>query len=281
MPAYKRQVAAGNQRSIMWYINGFGFPTGGSPSDPSQGAAGSSAILIRGIKTSAPAIPNPDTVQVTGDDDLIAEFYFNNIGSRGFEITYSIEDLDVLATHLGIILQNWGEARVAIMDNVNAPERDMGFVFQSRAKKQDSGVAGQKAWGGLVVPLSTYTPLGRVQFEERGAAVFHGYVVPQLAGYDPFGITIQSSQYGTSGGRLMPFTSEYPLMLHAHRGNGALSTFTLDYKPISAAKTAAVSNRVALTVSSVATSSPYSETFGSTPAGAAAITTIYEHDAAA
>lgn len=278
MAPFKKQVAAGYQRCYAWFVDDNGLPTGSGVSAPSNGATGSAATWIRGVQEASPTIPSPDNVQVPGDDDLIAEFTFASLDSRGFEIQYAIEDLDFLATLLGVTLQNWGEARVAIMDIVNPPDRNMGFIFQSKAKKQDVGVMGQKAWGGSIVPIAQVQPLGRATFSGRTGASFRMYVTPQIAGYDPFGLTIQSALYGTSGGRYQPFTSEYPLTLHVHGGTGAVTQFTLDHKPVSVAKTAVYANRVAATVNSVATSSPYSETLSAAPAGSARVVSIYEHD---
>jgi hypothetical protein len=89
-------------------------------------------------------------------------------------------------------------------------------------------------------------------------------------------VTILDSNTGTTGLRYRPFTSEYPITMHAHTGTGALSTFTLDYAPLSAAKTSVTSARLAQTVSSVSTSAPYSVTISGTPIGGAQIVTVYE-----
>jgi hypothetical protein len=279
MATFNEHLAAGTAYAFGWFIDSNGFPTGGTSSAPSQGAAGSAAFRIRGIKSASPTIPDPERVPVTGDDTLLAEFQFASIATRGFNIEYSIESLTLLSRLLNTTIQTWGEARVALLDIPNPPDYNMGFILQGKAKKQDTGVAGQAAWSGIIMPLSTATPLGRSTFEERGAAVFRYSISPQIAGYDPFGITFGSAVYGQGGalgGRYMPFDSEYPVTLHTWRGTGALSTFTLDYQPVSAAKTPGYSNRVALSTSSVSTTAPYSVTYGSTPAGAAAVVSVYE-----
>lgn len=277
MPAFNKAAAAGNQRSFAWFVDGNGFPLGADTSAPASGATGSGAFQIKGIKTASPTIPEPDVVQNTGDDDLIAEFTFPSIATRSFTIEYAVEDLAVLARILGVTLQTWGEAKVALLDIANPPERNMGFIFQSKAKKQDAGVAGQGGWNGVMVPIATATPLGRGAFEERSAAVFRMQITPQLAGYDPLGVTIQSANYGTTGARYIPFNSEYPLHLMRHTGNGSATEFMLDYQPVSVGKTAAYANRVAASVTNVSTSTPYSETVAVAPASNAALVTVYEH----
>jgi hypothetical protein len=279
MASFTKGAAAGNQRAFAWFIDDNGFPTGATNTAPSAGATGSGAFQIKGVKTASPTIPESDTVQVTGDDDLISEFSFASLTTRAFTVEYSVEDLTVVAAMLGTTLVTWGEVKVALLDIVSPPERNMGFIFQSRAKKQDSGVMGQAPWHGAIVPIATAEPLGRASFDERGAAVFRMRITPQIAGYDPFGVTIQSANYGTSGGRYATFLSEHPLHLMRHTGTGAIAEFTLDYQPISAAKTPVYANRVLQTTSSVSTSAPYSYTTSGNPASGAAIVSVYEHEA--
>jgi len=276
MATFTEWIAAGNAYAFLYFIDNNGFVTGGSPTAPSQGAAGSAALRIRAIKSAAPTIPDPEVTQVTGDDDLEGEFQYPSIASRRFNVEYSIESHSRNATLLNVTQQQWGEILAVPMDIPNPPDYNVGVILQSKAKKKNTGVDGLAAWSGVIVPLATATPLGRAGFDERGAAVFRLSISPQKAGYDPFGITIQESTYSTSAARYLPFTSEYPITLHAWRGTGALAQFTLDYQPVSAAKTPGYSNRVLLSTSSVVTTAPYSVTFGSTPAGAAAINVVYE-----
>ena len=279
MTTFNEHLAAGTAYAFGWFIDSNGFPTGSTTSAPSQGAAGSAAFRIRGIKTASPTIPDTEKTPVTGDDTLLAEFQFGSIATRGFNVEYSIESLTLLGRLLNVTLQTWGEARVALLDVPTPPEYNMGFILQGKAKKQDTGVAGQTGWAGIVIPLATALPLGRATFEERGAAVFRLSVSPQVAGYDPFGITFGTAVYGqggASGARYMPFDAENPVVLQTWRGTGALATFTNDYQPVSAAKTPVYVNRVLATTSSVVTTAPYSTTLSAAPAGAAAIVSVHE-----
>ena len=146
MGSFTKGLAAGNRLSFAWFIDDFGFPLGNSTSAPSQGATGAPAFNLEGIKTAAPTNPEREIVPVTGDDDLLAEFDFSPTTSRSFVIEYSVEDLSILAAILGTNIVTWGEAKIAMMDIVSPPDRNMGFIFQSRAKKRNLGVSGQKGW---------------------------------------------------------------------------------------------------------------------------------------
>ena len=139
-------------------------------------------------------------------------------------------------------------------------------------------MVGQSGWTGVWIPLATAKPLGRSSFDERGPAVYRYQITPQIASNNPWGITIAAANTGTTGLRYRPFTSENPVTAHAHTGTGALQTFTLDYQPISAAKTTTITQKVNDPVASVSTSSPYSVTLSGTPIGAAPMVTVYEFE---
>lgn len=275
MPVFNRAFAAGNRYAFGWFIDDNGFMTGAATTAPANGATGSGAFALTGIKTAAPTIPEPEIVQVTGDDALQGEFAFDAVETRAFTMEYAVEDLSLISTILGTTLTTWGEVRAALMDIPNAPERNMGFIFQSRARKGDIGVVGQRGWNGKIIPLATFTPLGRASFDERGAAVFRGLITPQSTGYDPFGVSILTTNYGTTATRQFPFNAENPIHIKTYRGDGTTTAFTLDYVPVSAAKASAFVDRVVRTVSTVSTVAS-TVTVSSAPALGRPMTVLYE-----
>lgn len=277
MGSFTKAAASGVKHMFGWFIDDNGFPTGASPTPPSQGATGSGAFNLRGIKTAAPASPEPETTQSTGDDGLIAEFDYESIATRGFIAELAVVDMGINSTILNTTVRTVGELKMALEDIPNPIERNMGFIIQGRAKKQDLGVTGQKGWEGVILPLCTAMPLGRASYDERGAAIYRMKITPQLAGFDPMGLTISSAQDGSDGGRRYRFTSEYPIHLHTWRGSGAIATFNTQHRVISAAKTPVYGNRVLLTTSSVTPATP-SVTLSGNPASGAVLASLYEFD---
>lgn len=251
MPGSRRNIAAGNRYALYGFMDEFGFLTGSTPTAPSAGATGSAMGQLLGIKTAAPTIPDPDAVQVTGEDGLLGEFDFDSIATRRFTADIAVQDLDADAAMQGTNVQTIGEILMGAGDINDAPELDMCFVFQSRAKKQDAGVKGKKAWSGAIIPLATGKPLGRVQYSEREAAAYRLSIAPQLASYNVWGVSILEAAEGTTALRQRPFNSEYPIMIEAFTGNGALATFNLSKTPISVAKTVVYVDRVAATLASI------------------------------
>lgn len=279
MPSYTKAAVAGNTDCWLGIIDGNGFLVGSATTAPSQGAAGSAMIRMTGIKEAPVAVPEQDVVQATGDDDLIAEFDFTNIGTRSFVAEFAVEDLNTVALLQGTLVETVGEIKMTGLDVIAPAELNVCVILQSRAKKQDSGVRGQKGWSGTIIPIASAKPLGRNGFSERSPGTFRLQITPQTASNHPWGISILDANAGTSGQRFTVFTAENPITMHAHTGTGALTTFTLDYAPISAAKTKVYSARVAQTTSSVSASAPYSVTITGTPIGGAQLVTVYEYSA--
>lgn len=280
MPTYTKAAVAGNAQCWLGFIDGNGFMVGSATTAPSSGAAGSPMIKLVGIKEAPAAVPEAEVVQSTGDDDLIAEFDFTNTQSRSFVAEFAVDDLNLTALLQGTLVETVGEIKMTGLDVIAPAELNVCVILQSRAKKQDAGAKGQKGWSGTIIPIATAKPLGRNGFSERSPGVFRLQITPQTAGNHPWGITIADANAGTTGQRFTTFTAENPITMHAHTGTGALQTFTLDYAPISAAKTAVYSRRVVQTTSTVSASSPYNVTISSTaPIAGSQMVTVYEYSA--
>lgn len=277
MGTFTKAIAAGNAKAFLGFIDSNGFLVGSATTAPAAGAAGSPMLALTGIKAASPTVPERDVVQVTGDDDLLGEFDFASLTSRSFVAEFAIQNLELEALLLGTNVETLAEIKLGALDVVSPAELNVCLILQSRAKKQNSGVVGQAGWTGVIVPLATAAPLGRDAFSERSPGVFRLQITPQTASNNPWGVTILDSNTGTTGLRYRPFNSENPITMHAHTGNAVLQTWTLDYQPVSAAKTSLTADRVALAVSSVSTSAPYSVTTSATaPIGDAHLVTVYE-----
>lgn len=275
MTASKKITASGASYLFYGFLNEHGYLQGNLPQEPASGAAGSGMGLLEGVKSASPVIPEPDTEQVTGDDGLISEYEYDSIDTRRFSVEMAIMDMDVDAAILGITLEQIAEIIFGALDIQNPPEYDMCYIIQSRAQKQSVGSKGRKAWSGQFIPLASSKPLNRAAFAERTGAVYNMSVTPQMAFYDAWGVTIQSSTIGTDALRYRPFSSEYPIHVKRFTGTGALSTFTLDYEPVSVAKTSVFVRRVPATVNSISAGSK-TFTLASAPADGAEIVVVYQ-----
>lgn len=280
MTSFNSAIASGFAYVQIGFLDSNGFFVGSSTSAPASGATGSGMTFVTGVKQASPNSGEPEYVQITGDGKLLGEFDYESLASRGFIIETSISNLTLDATLQGTNVVSFGDGKLGVMDIIDAAEINACLILQSRAKKYDTGSIGQKGWSGIIIPMAIVKPLGRASFEERGAAVYRYSVAPQVSDHTPWGLTILDSNFGTTGARYLPFNFENPITMHAHTGNASLQTWNLDRQPVSAAKTVLYSDRVALTVSSVSTSSPYSvTTSASAPITGAHLVTTYEFSA--
>jgi len=270
MGSFSKATAAGVAYGFLGFIDSNGFFIGGSTSAPAAGSS-SGMIRIRGIQTASPTVPEPDTVQIPGDDELISEFDFPSIASRRFNIDVAVGDLDLEALVQGTNVQTLGEFKYGALDITAATLPNAVILLEGNAKKQNQGVVGQAAWTGTIIPLCTVRPLGRVSINSREGAAWRLSVTPQLAGYYPWGITMTDSNAGADGMRQIPLAMENPVHLVAFTGNASAAEFTLDYTPISVAKTSIIVNRVVGTTASVNTSTKTATVTATPPSSARGI----------
>lgn len=259
-----KQAAAGNKYTFIGFLDSDNYLIGGTPTAPASAAA-SGMHRVLGIKAAPINVPDVETVQATGDDGLIAEFEFDSIEPRTYIMTASVDDLVLLSNLLGTTVTSFLGGNMTALDVNDAPERNVCVIHQSRAKYQDSGIAGQKAWQAYIINVATAKYLGRDGFDERGVATYRISVTPQLSTNHFYGVTLLNS-VGTDAARIIPVQLPYPVHAIAVTGDGAETTYDLDFTPVSTAYTAAWQFRTSVGVNSVSTANQ-TVTFSSAPTG--------------
>lgn len=241
MTAATRRATMGAQYAFMGFYDADGRITGATRSAPANGSTtGSPADHILGIQEASPATPDPDTIASPGDDINIAEWDLDSLATRRFTITRAVHDLDQSAAIQNSTVATRGEARMGAEDTSDDSDEADGFlILQGRAKKQDATNKGKKAWDGVVLPLGQFRDLGRAAFASRTPGVDRYSFTPQLAIYEPWGLTI-ADVYGKPYLRRIRFSSDYPMHLQTYRGDGIISSVVTKHRPISVAKTFAV-----------------------------------------
>lgn len=254
MAAPNRGISAGAQQSYLGFYDSDGLLTGGTPTAPAAGTqTGNPFTHILGIKEASPEVGEPDTEVITGDDIRLGEFDFESIATRRFTITVAAFNMQQEADLLGTNVETIAGFKMGALDVIDRVERDCCLILNSRTKKQDTGVYGQKAWSGILIPLATIIPLGRQTFSERTGAVYRFSVTPQVAGNNPWGITFSEALAGTEGLTYRPFSGDYPMHIHVFTGNGIITDWTLRHQPVDTAHTTAFMDKVERTVSAVST----------------------------
>lgn len=276
-----RAAAAGNRDSyIGFYIESGGRLVfcGGTPSLPTAGQS-SGMREVLGVKTVALTTPEPESVQSTGDDILIAEFEFDSITARRYLIDVAVYDMQLEAylQSSNVVSRAGGDWGVGDVDET--PTINIALIHQSRAVKYDANNKGQKAWQGVAVPLASGRSLGRVSYDERGAAVYRLSVVSQLTSYSIWGETLADT-WGKHGARQMPFRSDYPYHIVSMIGDNSETDVTLDHRPVDVARSAAFRDQgIPLTINSVNRATrPYTATLSAAPGTNVPVVVPYQYD---
>lgn len=231
-----RSVAAGSQYNFWGRLDLQSRFTGKTGSAPSAGA-GEGMVRLLGVKTLSAGVVESESVDITGDDGVLAQIAFAPNELPEFTAEYAVDDLDQAAIFQGTSVETVGEIKLGVLQP-NNPEFVDGFcIIQGKAKSQDSSNRGASGWSGIIIPLTTAQPLGRDSYTEREPGVFRVQFSPQVASKKPYGVTIAEADLGTDGGVYLPFHTENPITMHRIVGDNSEQNFTLDFEPISAAKT--------------------------------------------
>ena len=252
MPGPNKGIAAGTNLNFLGFYDDNLQLTGGTTTAPSAGVAtGNPFAHIYGVKEAQPTVGTPDEVIITGDDVRLGSFDFDSIEGRSFDITMAAFNLTQQAALLGVNVETIGQMSVSPYDIIDRQEYNACIILQGRTKKQDVGLKGAKAYSGVFIPLCTIVPLGRDGFTERGAAAWRLHVTPQVASNHMWGVTLAEASAGTTGATYLAFTSDYPVHIQVIEGNASQTSWTVQHRPISTAKTPVYFNRSLGTTSSV------------------------------
>ena len=236
MSGSRSNIAAGTQLAFYGIYDSAGRLKGSTTGTLAQGGVGSGMKRLVGIKRANPGPTEPEDVQITGDDSPIGSIEFGPAETPSFIIENAVFDLDIQAAMQGTVVQSLQDLRLGVAQPENPVYPDICLIIQGKAKKQDAGVKGIKAWVGVIVPVASVIPVGREEFSERTPGVNRYQVNTQVASKQPWGVTIADGDLGTTGAPLIPFTSDNPITMHTFIGDGAETDFVVDLTPVEVGK---------------------------------------------
>jgi len=236
MSGSRSNIAAGTQLAYYGIYDTAGRLKGSTTGTLAQGDAGSGMKQLKGIKRANPGPGEPEDVPISGDDGPIGSIEFGPGETPSFIIENAVFDLDIQADMQGTLVQSLQDLRLGVAQPDNPVYPDICLIIQGKAKKQDVGVKGIKAWVGDIIPVASVIPLGREEFSERTAAVNRYQVNTQVASKQPWGVTIADGDLGTTGAPIIPFTSDNPITMQTFIGDGVVDAFILEKTPVSVGK---------------------------------------------
>lgn len=277
-----KPMAAGLRNHFLFFEDDDGVIIGSSPTRPANGS-GSGSLRLWAAKRAPATVPNPDVVIDEGDDgEVLTEFMFRSVASRGFVAEIAVQDLTVAGKLANVPVRSLGRGRFVAVDVNNVPVYKCGVILQSRAIDPATGA---QQWSGVIIPSASATYLGRAEYNDRTPGVFRFYITPQPAGWSPLGYTYLDND----SNQKTPFYDEFnnyghPITMHAWTGDGMTAIIPVDYQPVNDLPNSVVAattppsgqGATAATVSSVTTTSPYAVTLSAAPATAARTGVLYE-----
>ena len=229
----KQFIAAGFERAHYAVLDSAGVAIGTSTSLANGSDSG--VGKLEEIQTANIQIPEPQIVNVPGDDGVAGIFLFAPNEFPRFSIEAGAFDLtfDALVQSSTVYTVNDWELGAFQIDDPDY--RQMMLLFSARAKSNASGSIGNPGWFNLLIPKAHIVPLGPGGLRTGANALTNRYgVIAVRTDTYPWGEAFTNANQGTTGAVMIPFWTENRVALHTHMGDGADTTFTLTYTPAAA-----------------------------------------------
>lgn len=264
-----QSIQAGVQQGWLMMYDSNGDPSGNDTTTLAN-AEHKGSYWFRGIQELPTGIPETDTVAIPGDDGVLGNISFSSDAPREFVVNMGLQDLELEKRLQNTEIETVAGASVGVIDTPDAVLAAVSLIVQSKAVSD-----GRASWSGWIYPLVQLQPLNRETFSGRTGGVIRYKGVAQPAFNRPWGTTILSRSGSPISAYALPFTSAFPLTMHAFRGS--LTSFTLDKTPSSAARTSVYVDKVLQAVSSVNTPTPRLLTLSGASAVGRPGLTIYQY----
>jgi hypothetical protein len=262
------QIASGSGlRNIRaWLIDSDGYPN----NDTASGTDGYAGFLIDGAKSFTSNVPDSQIVTHTGNDQPFAQDVLPPSELENAALTTAKTNLSADAALTDTKVQDLGGDLVmgGMSTSKQGCEPQIVLMGWRQALDTDTTSAnyGQRRYITNMYPSARTVPQGG-NAEEGGDDVNNYNVVPTTVTDTPWGVAFTEVLNGYTRTQRLRFISDNPLMMESFDTDGAAVTFSLDFAPISVAKTRVWYYGTPQTVDSVDTSAK-TFTLNSAPASA-------------
>lgn len=229
-------IGAGMKFGFWGLLDTTGRVLGQSSSLTAGDQDGSAMGRLHGVKNFPTGIPDPDIVNVTGDDDFMTSFTFASAEGPSGVLEMATQDMVFEAACIGLeILDQEDFSFLALGAPKDPTYADLAFIFQRQAKSWTSGTRGSARYEGIIITKANCQPLFN-DFAERTANPYRYSISMSKSDMPPYGETFGTSVWGTEEMAFFKFTADNPTVLQTWRGNGAQDVFNFAHRPVSAVK---------------------------------------------
>jgi hypothetical protein len=233
MTARSKAISAGAKYTFWSGLDTDNELVGSSTTAPANGnQTGAGMTRLEGVKNVPTRQGDPVLVSVTGDDETLGTFEFDNEDLPNGILNNAVFDEDFEAYCLGLTVQQLGNLSLVPSGAPKDADRPtMSMIIQGRAKVRDAGAVGNSLWQGVLIPSASIVPLGRDAYQERTAAGYDYSITMSKGDKLPWGATLSNALNGTEQAAFIPFTLPHPLHVWSWRGNASETVFNLPYTP--------------------------------------------------
>lgn len=269
------RIAAGFRYLFYGVVDSDGKFIGSTATAPAAGdQSGSGMARLAGARTLPVAVPEPEIVVVSGDDQPLVTFEFD-----AEALPSGIFEMAVRNTAYDNLIQSTtaftiGDTTNTVLNPRDRDSQSMCFLMNRRAKKWEAGVQGAKAWEVLTIPRATSKAL----FAEITQRTFNPYrygIYLDMSDRTLWS-TIREADWGTTAGAMFLTDADNPMHIQRFTGDNSEQDFTLDFPPVSGAKTYVYVNDIKQTVTTNYTVSGNVLSFVAAPGTSAVIVAFYE-----
>jgi hypothetical protein len=266
------KIASGaGLRHVRYYT----IDTDGYPDGSQTGSDGYPGVRIEGVKTFTANIPDPQTIRHTGDDRVFAQDSLPPTELETATITTGKTNLTVDAELSNTLVQTLDDLQIGLAStDQQGFEPSVCVMGFRQALNTTDGASPTREYITHMYCSTRVIPKGGTMAEQTADENAYN-LIPTPVGKFPWGTALATVTNGATEAVKVKFISENPLMMERFTAPGAVTTFLLDYTPISAVKTHVWVDGVAATVSSVSTANK-TFTLSVAPSAASVVVALYE-----
>ena len=232
------QIASGaGLRNIRaWLTDSDGYPSSGT----ALGTDGYAGFLIDGAKSFTSNVPDSQFVTHTGNDQAFAQDVLPPTELENASLTTGKTNLSADAILSDTLVEEIGGDLVmgGMSTNKQGCEPQVILMGWRQALDTDPNSTnfGQRRYITNMYPSARTIPQAG-NTEEGGDDVNNYNVAPTVVTQTPWGVSFSEVTNGFTRGQRLRFISDNPLMVEGFDTDGIETTFSLDFAPISVAKT--------------------------------------------
>ncbi len=215
---------------VYWAANNTaGYPAGAAGSI-ANGSDASMAWLVGAENFNLP-VQAPRVVNVLGDNDVQATYYFNPAQAPSGNLVLANIDLTFFAKAVETKVYADGVYSGVVIQPSLPIFNNMTFVINSDAKSAQSGSVGNAGFRVGIYNRVQVVPIGDQGRQDSAAASFTHQLVANKSDKLPWGLAYSDANHGTTRGSGYEFFSPYPICLHTHVSNASDVDIVLTYEP--------------------------------------------------